>query len=69
MMGGRSQSKGDPGLKNLVVVGARLELCGILDENPSSEQQPSKVRAGTAGERFCEKGCYIAYEFRVRTAE
>ena len=69
MTGERSQSKGDPGMMISVVVGAPLELCGILDENPLSEQRTSKARVVNAGERFCEMRCYIAYELRVTTVE
>jgi hypothetical protein len=69
MLGGRSQSNGDPGTKFSVVIGAPLEFCGILEGNPLSEQRASEVGMMTGDERFCETGCYIAHEPRFRTIE
>lgn len=69
MQGGRSRSNGDYWTEVSVVVGARLELCGILDGNPSSEQRASKAKVMTVDERFCETWCFIAYELRVRSLE
>ncbi len=69
MLGERSQSNGDSGMEVSVVVGARLEPCGILDGIPLSEQRASKVKVMTGDERSCETRCFIAYDLRVRTVE
>lgn len=69
MLGGRFQSNGDYWTEVSVVVGARLELCGILDGNPLSEQRASKVKVMIADEQFCATRCFIAFELRVRTLE
>lgn len=43
MLEGRSQSNVDLGTKVLVVIGAPLEICEILEENSSSKQSAQEV--------------------------